>query len=91
MAEAVYLLCALTSLGCAVLLVRGYRQTRNRLLFWSAVSFCLFFLNNLLLFVDLVLVPDTLDLSLARGALGLTAAGVLVWGLVGVSVPRGRS
>ena len=38
-ARAVYVLCALTSLGCAVLLVRGYLESRARLLLWSSVSF----------------------------------------------------
>ena len=35
MAEAIYVLCALTSALCAVLLLRAFARTRVRLLFWS--------------------------------------------------------
>ena len=38
----VYVLCLLTSLACAVLLLRSYRQTRIRLLLWSGLCFALF-------------------------------------------------
>lgn len=81
-AAAVYLLCAATSLVCAVLLLRAFASSRVRLLLWSGVCFAWFTVNNILLFVDLEVVPDT-DLSLARsgtafvGALTLLAA--LVW------------
>jgi hypothetical protein len=82
MAEAVYVLCALTSLACAILLTRGYLKTRVRLLLWSSVCFTGLALNNILLFVDLVLVPE-LDLSLIRqipAAIGLFAlVAALIW------------
>ena len=39
MATVVYLLCALTSLGCALLLLAAYRRERARLLLWSCVCF----------------------------------------------------
>jgi hypothetical protein len=52
-AEIVYVLCALTSLACAVLLLRGWRRSRARLLLWSGVCFVGFFVNNLLLLVQL--------------------------------------
>ena len=35
MAEAVYLLCALVSVVCAVMLLNGYRANRTTLLFWN--------------------------------------------------------
>ncbi len=81
MAEAVYLLCALTSAACAILLIRSYRRTRTRLLLWSSLCFLGLALNNVLLFVDLVLVP-TIDLSVARGATALAAVMLLLIGLV---------
>jgi len=52
-AELVYVLCSLTSLACAVLLLRAWRRTRARLLFWSGICFTGFFLNNALLLVPL--------------------------------------
>lgn len=81
MAEPVYALCALTSLACAILLARGYRASRARLLLWSTLCFAGLALNNILLFVDQVLVPD-LDLSLVRTLPALLGLASLVWGLV---------
>ncbi|RKH19071.1 hypothetical protein D7X74_07905 [Corallococcus sp. CA047B] len=81
MAEAVYLLCALTSVACAVLLLRAWRRTRMKLLLYSGLCFCIFTLNNVLLFVDLVLIPEG-DLSLARTVTSLLASGVLLFGLI---------
>jgi hydrogenase/urease accessory protein HupE len=80
-AELVYLLCALTSLGCAGLLLRGYAQHRTRLLLWASVCFAGLALNNMLLFADLVLVP-AVDLSIWRAAISLGALLALLFGLV---------
>jgi hypothetical protein len=80
-AETIYGLCALTSLGCALLLVRGYRRSRARLLAWSSGCFGLLALNNSLLFLDLVVVPDV-DLSLLRYTIALLAVLLLLVGLV---------
>ncbi len=81
MAEAVYLLCALTSLFCAVVLARSYRRQRTRLLMWSTACFVGFAINNILLFVDLVLVPD-IDLALLRSGTAFVAVALLVIGLI---------
>ena len=81
MAEAVYLLCALTSAGCAVMLLRSYLRTRTRLLLWSSLCFIGLALNNVLLFIDRVIVPET-DLSLPRNATALVALVLLVFGLI---------
>lgn len=81
MAEVVYLLCALTSMGCAALLVRSYRTTRTSLLLWSSICFVGMAVNNALLFVDLVVVP-TVDLSLLRALTGLLSVSALLVGLV---------
>jgi hypothetical protein len=81
MAEVVYILCALTSLACAVLLVRGYFRTRSRLLLWSCLCFVALAANNVLLFVDLVVVPS-MDLSIVRSSTALCGLAVLVYGLI---------
>jgi hypothetical protein len=81
MAEAVYLLCALVSVVCAVMLLNGYRVNRTTLLFWSSLCFVGLAGNNILLFVDLVIVSDV-DLSLVRSCVALAAIMALVWGLV---------
>jgi hypothetical protein len=81
MAEAVYLLCALTSIVCAALLFRGNRSHRTRLLFWSSLCFMGLAVNNVLLFVDLVMVPDV-DMRLWRSASALAAMMLLLIGLI---------
>jgi Family of unknown function (DUF5985) len=81
MAAAVYLLCALTSIVCATLLIRAYRANRARLLFWSSLCFIGLALNNVLLFVDLVLVPQV-DLRKVRDLTALAALAVMLFGLI---------
>ena len=81
MALIVYLLCAVASLICAMLLWRGYRATRMRLLFWGAVAFFILVPTNSLLFVDLIMFPQ-LDLVLWRTALSLVAYGLFLYGLI---------
>ena len=81
MAELVYVLCAATSIACAVLLLRGYARSRTRLLFWSGLCFAGLALNNVVLFIDLVIIPSA-DLSLVRSGTALIAMLVLLFGLV---------
>lgn len=82
MASAVYFGCALTSLVCAILLVRSYRASKSALLLWSSVCFVGLAVNNALLFVDLVVFPTEVDLSLARALSGLFSVCALLVGLV---------
>lgn len=81
MATLVYALCALTSLACAVLLLRGYAASRARLLLWSGLCFCGLALNNILLLVDKSLVP-AVDLSLWRTVPAVAGVALLLYGLV---------
>jgi hypothetical protein len=80
MPELVYVLCALTSVLCAGLLLRSYKGNKNRLLLWSTLCFVGLAFNNVLLFVDIVIVPD-LDLRLARSGTALVALALLTIGL----------
>ena len=79
MATLVYALCALTSLACAVLLLRGYFASRARLLLWSGLCFAGLALNNILLLVDKRLVP-TVDLSLWRTVPAVAGVALLLYG-----------
>jgi hypothetical protein len=81
MPEVVYILCALTSIACAILLFRRYRLTHGPLLFWSTWCFVCFALTNILLFLDLVVFPD-IDLSVLRGSLSLAGMIMLLYGLI---------
>lgn len=81
MAEIVYILCALTSLACAFLLLRRFRQTRMSLLFWSALCFAGLAMNNALLLVDLYVFPQV-DLFILRTGAALVGTAVLLYGLI---------
>jgi len=81
MAETVYLLCAATSLGCAFALLRGYRKMRTRLLFWSCACFLCFAATNVLLFIDLVLVPGV-DFGNLRNTFTLAGLLMLLYGMI---------
>jgi hypothetical protein len=76
-----YVLCAGTSLLCAVLLVRSYLGARVRLLLWAALCFVGLAINNVLLLVDRQVLPDV-DLTVLRDASGLLAITVLLFGLI---------
>jgi hypothetical protein len=80
-AATVYILSALISLACAVLLLRSYAQARTGLLLWAAVCFAGLTLNNAMLFVDKVVATDV-DLSLWRAIPALAGMLALVFGLL---------
>jgi predicted transporter len=77
----VFILCAVTSLACCVLLLRGYRNSGVRLLLWSGWCFGAFTLNNVLLIIDLRVLP-AVDLSTLRTATALAGLCFLLYGLV---------
>jgi hypothetical protein len=80
-AAAVYVLSALISLACAVLLLRSFAQARTGLLLWAAICFLGLTLNNAVLFVDKVVATDV-DLSLWRAIPALAGMLALVFGLL---------
>ena len=79
MAFIVFLLCAVTSLACAVLLMRGYIRSRQRLLLWSSLCFTGLFLNNVLLLLDSRL---SADLASLRTLPALAGVIMLLYGLI---------
>ena len=81
MGQIVYILCALTSLGCTWLLLQRYRKTRVNLLFWSAGAFMAFTITNILLYLDFVVVPN-IDLSLLRNSVTFIGGMVLLNALI---------
>jgi hypothetical protein len=81
MAEAVYILCGLTSLFCAVLLTRSFRRQRSRLLLWSSLCFAGLAVNNAFLVVDFMVVPEV-DLSAVRTSVAAAALLLLLIGLI---------
>jgi hypothetical protein len=77
----VYLLCALTSAACALLLLRSYKQSGVRLLLWSGLCFLGFALNNILLIID-VQIGDAADLSVVRAIPSLIGISLLLYGFI---------
>lgn len=77
----VYTLCAGAAFLCTVLLTRGYLQTRTSLLLWSSLCFAGLTINNLLVILDLVILPDV-DLFIWRTVAGLVGVLALLFGLL---------
>lgn len=88
MAETVYILCALTSIACAVMLIRGYMRSHARFLLWSSLCFVALAINNAMLFFDKVVFPEV-DFGFAgiglggwRGVVALIGLLLLLYGLI---------
>ena len=81
MPSLVYILCTGTSLLCAFLLLRSYRNTRVRLLLWSGLCFAGLSVENLILYCDRFVVVDT-DLSLPPQIIALLSRCLLLSALI---------
>lgn len=77
----VYLLCFATSSACAILLGRNYLRTGARLLLWSALCFLFLAANNLLVVIDLLVLPEV-SFQIPRLLLSIAAVGVLLFGFI---------
>lgn len=82
MPTVVYTLCLLTSLLCAVLLLRNCgADGAPGLLFWSGLSFLIFAISNALMILDLLVLHE-IDLAPARAVTAFLSVGLLLYGLV---------
>lgn len=81
MASAPYIAICLTTLLCAILLLRGYVNVRRRLLLWSGLCFAVLTVSNLLVYADVVVFPY-LDLYTYRLASDSIAMALLLYGLI---------
>ena len=77
-----FLLAAMTSCACMVLLFRGYARTRTRLLLWSALCFIFLTANNVLLFFDTIIWPNEVDLRLFRLVAALAGIACLLYAFI---------
>jgi hypothetical protein len=71
----------LTSLACMGFLFRAYAQSGMRLLLWSALCFVFLSANNLLLFMDVIILPE-LDLRPYRLGSALLGLMFLLFGFI---------
>jgi uncharacterized membrane protein len=81
MSSAIYFLTCLTTLLCAVLLLRAYARVRKRLLLWSGLCFVGLTLTNLFTVADFVIFP-AIDFFTYRLASSAVAMLLLLFGLV---------
>jgi hypothetical protein len=82
MAEAVYILCALTGFACAVLLGRAYVKNPSRFLLFSSVCFAALTINSVLLVIDRIILPQQVDLRAWRIGVAATGLGVMLWSFI---------
>lgn len=68
-------------LVCAALLIRSYARQRSRLLMWASLCFVGLAINNAVLVVDLMVVPD-IDLFPLRVTVAAVAMLLLLIGLI---------
>ena len=80
-ADAIYALCAATSLMAAWMLLRQYASRRSRVLLWSSIAFVGIALNNVLVVLDFGVFPGV-DLSLVRSFTAALSMTILVYGLI---------
>ncbi len=80
-AQIVYVLCGLTSLLVALLLWQNFRKTGFRLLFWSSICFLALTVNNVMLFLDVVVYPSA-DLAVLRTLPAVLGFGALLYGFI---------
>lgn len=81
MTRALYVATCLTTLLCAILLLRAYFNVRRRLLLWSGLCFVGLTVSNILVITDLVLFP-TIDLYSYRLASETIGIAFLLYGLI---------
>lgn len=81
MATALHIATCLTTLLCAILLLRAFATVRTKLLLWSGLCFVGLTISNLLVIADLVLFPE-IDLFSYRLFSAAIAMALLLYGLV---------
>jgi hypothetical protein len=82
MAVVIYVLCAMTALVCAVMLLMGSRRTGSRMLFWSGLCFAGLAFTNLVVVVDALELFPHENFSTLRLGSALLALMLLLYGLI---------
>jgi len=77
----IYALGALTTILCATVLLIRHVRVKHRLLLFSGLCFAGLAISNVLIFVDLVLVPD-IDLHPLRIVMSIGAMSLLLYALI---------
>ena len=80
MAAALYIATCLTTLLCAILLLRAYARVRRSLLLWSGLCFVGLTVSNFLVFADIVVFRR--DLYTYQLVSAVIAMALLLYGLI---------
>lgn len=78
----IYVLSALTSATVCWMLLLNYRRTGVRFLLWSSICFACFVVNNVILFFDMIVLPDNVDLSVIRTIPVVFGLMILLYGFI---------
>lgn len=81
MSAALYILNTVTTLLCAIMLLRGWSRVRRKMLLWSGLCFIGLSLSYALKFADLVIFLET-DLFTWRLGVAALALSLLLYGLI---------
>jgi hypothetical protein len=81
MAIFVNILGTLTVALCAVLLLRAYPRAGKRLLLWSGLCFVGLTISNMLVFIDMVIMPE-ISLYMWRQLVAAVSLVLLLYGLI---------
>ena len=82
MAVLIYVLCSITALICAVMLLLGSRRTGSRMLFWSGLCFAGLAFTNLVVVVDALHLFPNENFNTLRLGSALLALMLLLYGLI---------
>lgn len=82
MAMPIYVLSAVTSAAVCWMLFQNYRRTGVRFLLWSSLCFAFFVVNNVILFFDMIVLPDNVDLSVIRTIPVVAGTMTLLYGFI---------
>lgn len=82
MAVLIYVLCSITALICAVMLLLGSRRTGSRMLFWSGLCFAGLAFTNLVVVVDALHLFPHENFNTLRLGSALVALMLLLYGLI---------
>ena len=82
MAVLIYVLCSITALICAVMLLLGSRRTGSRMLFWSGLCFAGLAFTNLVVVVDALKLFPNENFNTLRLGSALVALSLLLYGLI---------
>ena len=77
MTTALYILTCITTLLCAILLLRAFVQVRKRLLFWSGLCFVGLTISNIFVVADFVLFPNVDFYTYRLGSKAISMACIL--------------